>query len=101
MYFDDLEILRTIDHCERNGQNATLSSGEWLLKEVQSPHPVYDDDACRSFIRELESAPEARSSRLHGDGLGGMEPNINQMGANNYLAQMRDFRLSPFGRDRA
>ena len=34
-------------------------------------------------------------------GWGGMEPNINQMGANNYLAQMRDFHLSPFGRDRA
>jgi uncharacterized protein (TIGR02391 family) len=102
MYFDDLEILRTIDHCERDGQTAALSSGEWLLKEVLgSPHPVYDDDACRSFIRELESAQRRDLLDFTVMGWGGMEPNVNQMGANNYLAQMRDFRLSPFGRDRA
>src|SRR5436189_1848479 len=102
MYFDDLEILRTIDRCERDGQSAALSSGEWLLKEVlASPHPVYDEGTCRSFIRELESAQRRDLLDFSVMGWGGMEPNIDQMGANNYLAQMRDFRLSPFGRDRA
>ena len=102
MYFDDLEILRTIERCERDGQTAGLSSGEWLLKEVLgSAHPVYDDNACRSFIRELESARRRDLVDFTVLGWGGTEPNIDQMGANNYLAQMRDFRLSPFGRDRA
>jgi uncharacterized protein (TIGR02391 family) len=102
MYFDDLAILRTIDRCERDDQTAVLSSGEWLLKEVLgSPHPVYDDDTCRTFIRELESAQRRDLLDFTVMGWGGMEPSINQMGANNYLAQMRDFRLSPFGRDRA
>jgi uncharacterized protein (TIGR02391 family) len=102
VYFDDLEILRTIERCERDGHAAALSSGEWLLKELLgSPQPVYDDDSCRSFIRELESAQRRDLLDFTVMGWSGIEPNIDQMGANNYLAQMRDFRLSPFGRDRA
>lgn len=96
MFFDDLQILRTIERCEREGLTGALSSGEYLLKEVLgSPHPVYDDDTCRSFIRELESAQRRDLPDFTVMGWGGMEPNINQMGANNYLAQMRDFHRGP------
>ena len=79
-----------------------LSSGEWLLKEVlDSPHPVYDDDTCRSFIRELESAQRRNLLDFTVMGWVGTEPNIDQMGPNNYLRQMQNFELSPFGHDRA
>jgi uncharacterized protein (TIGR02391 family) len=104
VFFDDLEILRTIDRCERDGLGASLSSGLQLLQEVLgSPHPVYDDDACRSFIRELELAKEAGllSFTVMRTGGGGVPPSIQSMGANNYLDYLRDFQLTPFGHDRA
>lgn len=104
MFFDDLEILRTIDRCERDGLTAPLSSGLYLLQEVLgSPHPVHDDDACRSFIRELELAKEARllSFTVMQTGGAAAPASIQSMGANNYLAYLRDFQLTPFGHDRA
>lgn len=102
MFFDDLHILRTIDRCEREGLTGALSSGEFLLKEVlDSPHPVYDDDTCRSFIRELQLAQQAGLLNFRVLNLGGMVADINAHGANNYLAWMQDFELTPSGHDRA
>lgn len=93
-----------IDRCERDGLGASLSSGLQLLQEVlSSPYPVYDDDACRSFIRELELAKEAGllSFTVMRMGGGGAPPSIQSMGANNYLDYLRDFQLTPLGHDRA
>lgn len=104
MFFDDLQILRTIDRCEREGLTGPLSSGTYLLQEVLgSQHPVYDDEACRSFIRELALAEDAHLLNFTVmQTVGGMAPaSIQSMGATNYLAQMRDFHLTPFGHDRA
>jgi len=104
MFFDDLLILRTIDRCEREGLTGALSSGQDLLKVVlDTPYPVYDDDTCRSFIRELELGQEARrlNFTVMGNGGGVAPPSIQSMGANNYLAQMRDFELTPLGHDLA
>lgn len=102
MFFDDLHILRTIDRCEREGLTGALSSGEYLLKEVlASPHSVYDDDTCRSFIRELQLAQRAGLLNFRVINLGGMVADINAHGANNYLGWMQDFELTPSGHDRA
>jgi hypothetical protein len=104
MFFDDLEILRTIDRCERESLTYALSSGQQLLQEMLgSPHPVHDDDACRSFIRELELAQAANllTFTIMQSGGGVASPSVQAMGANNYLAYLRDFRLTPFGHDRA
>jgi len=104
VFFDDLHLLRTIDRCEREGLTGPLSSGTSLLQEVLgSPHPVYDEDACRSFIRELELAQSAHLLNFRVmQTVGGMAPaSIQSMGPNNYLAQMVDFHLTPLGHDRA
>jgi uncharacterized protein (TIGR02391 family) len=104
VFFDDLLILRTIDRCEREGLTGALSSGEYLLKEVLgSPHPVYDDDTCRSFARQLELGQEAGRLNFKVMQMTGMPPATleSTIGANNYLAQMRDFELTPFGHDLA
>lgn len=102
MLFDDLHILRTIDRCERDGLSGALWSGESLLKEVlDSQYPVYDDDTCRSFIRELELAQQAGLLNFHVMDSGGMVTDINRQGANNYLRQMQNFELTPPGHDRA
>jgi uncharacterized protein (TIGR02391 family) len=104
MFFDDLEILRTVDRCEREGLTASLSSGLDLLQEVlRAPHPVHDDDTCRSFVYELELAKDANllSFTVMSTGGGVAPASVDSMGANNYLAYLRDFRLTPFGHDRA
>lgn len=102
MFFDDLHILRTIDRCEREGLSGALSSGEYLLKEVLGTQfPVYDDDSCRSFIRELQLAQQAGLLTFRVMDFGGMVADINAQGANNYLRQMQDFELTPAGHDRA
>ena len=102
MFFDDLHILRTIDRCEREGLTGVLWSGESLLKEVlESQHPIYDDDTCRSFIRELELAQRAGLLNYRVMDFGGMVADINAHGANNYLRQMQYFELTPSGHDRA
>jgi uncharacterized protein (TIGR02391 family) len=104
MFFDDLEILRTIDLCEREGRTWALSSGQQLLQEMlRVPHPVHEDDACRSFIRELELARNANLLTFKVASTGGAvaPPSIQSMGANNYLGYMRDFELTPLGHDRA
>ena len=104
MFFDDLQILGTINRCERDGLTAPLSSGLHLLQEVLgAPHPVHDDDACRSFIRELELAKEANLLNFTVMQTGGAvaPASIQSMGANNYLGYLRDFQLTPLGHDRA
>src|SRR4051812_47006936 len=102
MFFDDLQILRTIDRCERDGIHS-LSGGTLLLQEVLgSPHAVLDADVCSSFIRELELARDAGLLVYTVmSGGGAVAPSsIESLGANNYLAQLRDFTLTPFGHDR-
>jgi uncharacterized protein (TIGR02391 family) len=102
VFFDDLHVLRTIDRCERDGLTGALWSGESLLKEVlDSQYPVYDDDTCRSFIRELELSQKAGLLSFRVMDFGGMVSDINVHGASNYLRQMQNFELTPAGHDRA
>lgn len=104
MFFDDLDILRTIDRCEREGLPAALSDGLHLLQEVlAAPHPVHDIDACTSFIKELELAERDGLLTYTVMQTGGniAPPSINSMGANNYLGYLRDFQLTASGHDRA
>lgn len=104
MFFDDLHILRTIDRCEREGLSAPLSDGLHLLQEVLGASRLtFEDDACRSFIRELELAEQANllTYSVMQTGGGVAAPSINSMGANNYLGYLCHFELTPFGHDRA
>lgn len=97
-------MLQTIDRCEREGLTGALSSGQDLIKEVlDSPNPVNDDDTCKSFVRELELAQAAGRLNFTVMQTGGQvaPPSVKSMGANNYLAYMRDFELTPFGHDLA
>lgn len=103
MFFDDLHILRTIDRLERAELTGSLYSAINLLPEVTDNVPVYDDRDYRNFIRELEDAQrfgfiDFRIMRYGGDTA---PPNPDVMGANNYLAQMVEIRLTATGRDRA
>lgn len=67
------------------------------------PHPVHDDDPCRSFVRELELAERAGHLRFTVmSSAGSVAPaSVESMGANNYLAWMQGFHLTPSGHDRA
>ena len=103
MFFDDLHILRTIDRLEREGLTGSLYSAINLLPEVTDNAAVYDDRDYRNFIRELEDAQrfgylDFRVMRYGGDTA---PPSPDVMGANNYLAQMVEIRLTSVGRDRA
>jgi uncharacterized protein (TIGR02391 family) len=104
VFFDYLVILRTIDLCQREDRTGPLSSGIYLLQEVLgSPHPVYGEQECSSFVRELELAQRANLLEFRVmQTVGGMAPaSVQSMGANNYLAQMVDFQLTPSGHDLA
>jgi uncharacterized protein (TIGR02391 family) len=103
VFFDDLHILRTIDRLERAELTGPLYAAINLLPEVTDNAPVYDDRDYRNFIRELEDAQrcgfiEFRIMRYGGDVA---PPSPDAMGANNYLAQMVELRLTSIGRDRA
>lgn len=102
MFFDDLQILRTIDRLETAEQTGSLTSGTYLLQEVTGGAPVTDDRDYRSFIRELELAQQFGflefGLMLH---IGELQPTPDRIGANNYLDRLRDFGLTPIGRDRA
>lgn len=102
MFFDDLQILRTIDQLEKVEQTGSLASGTYLLQEVTGGVPVIDDRDYRSFIRELELAQQFGFLEFQlMPHIGELQPTPDRIGANNYLDRLRDFGLTPIGRDRA
>jgi hypothetical protein len=56
MYFDDLQLLRTIDAHERSGLTGSLINGIELLRELVGIGQVLDEPVYRDFVRELELA---------------------------------------------
>lgn len=103
MFFDDLHILRTIDRLERAELTASLHSAINLLPEVSDNAAVYDDRDYRNFTLELQDAQRFGfiDFRIMLPGGNVAPPTPDGMGANNYLAQMVEIRLTSIGRDRA
>lgn len=99
MRWDDLQLLKLIDHCEES-ETASLSSGLQLMERArEGRQPDYQRDPT-TFTHELLIAREAGFLDFDDRGYG---PRIAdpRHDAHQWLQQIRDVRLTVAGRDRA